>query len=64
MGSGVGARALEPAGGMAEAVPAALLRLSVVRNGLPAVLDWWVMLRIDRGRVTQAWGPFATEQGP
>jgi len=43
---------------------AALLRLSVVRNDRPAVLDWWVILRIDRGQVTQAWGPFATEQRP
>jgi ketosteroid isomerase-like protein len=38
----------------------ALLRLSVIRNGRPVVLDWWVMLRIDRGQVTEAWGPFST----
>jgi ketosteroid isomerase-like protein len=43
---------------------AALLRLSVVRNGRPAVLDWWVILRIDRGQVTEAWGPFSTGPKP
>jgi ketosteroid isomerase-like protein len=43
---------------------AALLRLSVVRNGRPAVLDWWLFFRIERGQVTRAWGPFSTEQEP
>jgi ketosteroid isomerase-like protein len=43
---------------------AALLRLSVVRNGRPAVLDWWVILRIDRGQVTEAWDPFSTGPKP
>jgi ketosteroid isomerase-like protein len=40
---------------------AALLRLSVVRSGRRATLDWWLMFRIDGGQVTQAWGPFPTE---
>src|SRR6266542_12418 len=40
---------------------AALLRLSVVRSGRRATLDWWLMFRIDGGQVTQAWGPFGTE---
>lgn len=43
---------------------AALLRLSAVRNGRPATLNWWVILRIDHGQVTQAWGPFPTAQEP
>jgi ketosteroid isomerase-like protein len=40
---------------------AALLRLSVVRSGRRATLDWWLMFRIDGGQVTEAWGPFSTE---
>jgi ketosteroid isomerase-like protein len=40
---------------------AALLRLSVVRSGRRATLDWWLMFRIDGGEVTEAWGPFSTE---
>jgi ketosteroid isomerase-like protein len=40
---------------------AALLRLSVVRSGRRATLDWWLMFRIAGGQVTQAWGPFSTE---
>jgi ketosteroid isomerase-like protein len=43
---------------------AALVRLSVVRNGRPAVRDWWLILRVDVGQVTEAWGPFATERVP
>jgi ketosteroid isomerase-like protein len=43
---------------------AALLRLSMVNNGRPAVLDWWLFLPIERGQVTRAWGPFSTEQKP
>jgi ketosteroid isomerase-like protein len=37
---------------------AALVRLSVVRDGRPVALDWWVIFRIDGGQVTQGWGPF------
>ncbi len=40
---------------------AALLRLSVVRSGRRATLDWWLMFRIDGGQITEAWGPFSTE---
>jgi hypothetical protein len=40
---------------------AALLRLSVVRSRRRATLDWWLMFRIDGGRVAEAWGPFSTE---
>jgi ketosteroid isomerase-like protein len=40
---------------------AALLRLSVVRSGRRATLDWWLIFRIDGGQVTEAWGPFSTE---
>jgi ketosteroid isomerase-like protein len=40
---------------------AALLRLSAIQDGRPVTLDWWVILRIDRGQVTWAWGPFAVE---
>jgi ketosteroid isomerase-like protein len=40
---------------------AALLRLSVVRSGRRATLDWWLIFRIDSGEVTEAWGPFSTE---
>jgi ketosteroid isomerase-like protein len=40
---------------------AALLRLSAVRFGRRATLDWWLMFRIDGGQVTEAWGPFSTE---
>lgn len=43
---------------------AALLRLSVVRSGRRATLDWWLIFRIDGGQVTQAWGPFSTEPRP
>lgn len=39
---------------------AALLRLSVIQEGRPVTLDWWVILRIDGGQVTQGWGPFTT----
>jgi hypothetical protein len=52
MSSDEGAQALEP------------LRLSVVRNGRPAVLDWGIILHIDRGQVTEAWGPFSTRPKP
>jgi ketosteroid isomerase-like protein len=40
---------------------AALLRLSVRRDGRPMTLDRWVILRIDGGQVTAAWGPFTAE---
>jgi ketosteroid isomerase-like protein len=40
---------------------AALLRLSVRRDGRSMTLDRWVILRIDGGRVTAAWGPFTAE---
>jgi ketosteroid isomerase-like protein len=43
---------------------AALLRLSVVRSGRRATLDWWLMFRIDGGQVAEAWGPFPTEPRP
>jgi ketosteroid isomerase-like protein len=38
---------------------AALLRLSVRNEGRSMTLDRWMILRIDDGRVTEAWGPFA-----
>lgn len=37
---------------------AALLRLSVIREGRPVTLDWWVIFRINGGQVAQGWGPF------
>jgi ketosteroid isomerase-like protein len=40
---------------------AALLRLSVRNEGGSMTLDRWVILRIDDGRVTEAWGPFTAE---
>lgn len=40
---------------------AALLRLSVRDQGRSMTLDRWVILRIDDGRVTEAWGPFTAE---
>jgi ketosteroid isomerase-like protein len=43
---------------------AALLRLSVVRSGRRGTLDWWLMFRMDGGRVAEAWGPFSTEPKP
>ncbi|HEX8862946.1 MAG TPA: nuclear transport factor 2 family protein [Actinomycetes bacterium] len=43
---------------------AAYLRLSVVQDGRPAVLDRWVVFCVAGGQVTQVWGPFSTEQEP
>jgi ketosteroid isomerase-like protein len=40
---------------------AALLRLSVREQGRSMTLDRWVILRIDDGWVTEAWGPFTAE---
>jgi ketosteroid isomerase-like protein len=40
---------------------AALLRLSIRNGDRSMSLDRWVVLRIDDGRVTEAWGPFTAE---